>query len=254
MMGKYYKIIVLVIFSFFLFASNSYAVSPVIRMSGGDSSTCDTSNIVFWWRCETTTLDATNDYSSASGTPTISSIDVATDAVKYGSKGLDVADAWSYLYYATPSAALDDEFRVGFWIYINSWGNNAGIVRITAAAGDNTTKLIFGTGDELSWQWRDNASQRSTVTTVDANLATSTWYWIELAAKTSTNYREILVGGVQKAISSDAISSFAFTPLLLYFGDFEGVSVDYYIDNVIISTDSTADLFTDCKDELEWPE
>jgi hypothetical protein len=41
---------------------------------------------------------------------------------------------------------------------------------------------------------------------------------------------------------------------LLYFGDFEGVSVDYYIDNVIISTDSTADLLTRCKDELEWPE
>jgi hypothetical protein len=226
-------------------------------MSGGDSSTCDTTNIVFWWRAEALDFTATNgtlDYSAESASPSVNSSDVSTDAVKYGSKGLDVADAWSHLYYDPPSATLDDEFRVGFWIYINSWGNNAGIVRMTASGGDNTTKLIFGTGDELSWQWRDNGNQRSTVTTVDANLATSTWYWIELAAKTSTNYREILVGGVQKAISSDAISSFEFTPILLYFGDFEGVSVDYYIDNVIISTDSTADLLTRCKDELEWPE
>jgi len=255
MMRKYYKVIVLVIFSFFLFASSSYAVNPVILygMSGGDSSTCDTSNIVFWWRCETTTLDATYDYSAASGTPTVNSIDVSTDAVKYGSKGLDVADASSYLYYTSPSATLDDSFRMGFWLWVNTWPAGDSIIYLTAD-GNNYFKLRFagaGTG-ELFLYWKDSGNDRDSAYTSGAAIGTGTWYFIEIAV--TTNYIKIYVDSVEKASDTSTLASFASPPLELWFGSTYAISGDWYMDNVIISTDYTDDLFTYCKDELEWPE
>ena len=250
MMRKYYTRIILLLC--LLFATNAYAVSLVIRMSGGDSSTCDTSNIVFWWRCETTTLDATYDYSAASGTPTINgSLVVSEAAAKYGTYGIDFDAAWEHLYYATPSATLDDDFRWGAWVRITTWLNGFLLFQIYGDSSNNCRLILTG-DDELTLYWYDTGAERTTWTTTDANLTTGTWYWIEAAAKPSTNYREIWVDGVSKGSSSGAINTFATAVATIYMGDLIGSSVDVHMDNIIISTDST-DSFTDCKDELEWP-
>ena len=110
-------------------------------------------------------------------------------------------------------------------------------------------------GDELTLYWMDSNNTRTALVSVDANLTTGTWYWVEVAAKPSTDYREIWVDGVSKgSTTASTISSFAVPVGTMYMGDFVvGASVDVHMDNIIISTDSI-DSFTDCKDELEWPE
>ena len=251
-MGKYCKRIVLLFL--LLFATNSYAVSPAILhgMSGGGqaASLCDTTNIVFWAGYDT---DVNADYSAASTTATTNSIDVSTDAKKYGDKGLDVADASSYLYYTSPSATLDDSFRMGFWLWVNTWPAGDSIIYLTAD-GNNYFKLRFagaGTG-ELFLYWKDSGNDRDSAYTSGAAIGTGTWYFIEIAV--TTNYIKIYVDSVEKASDTSTLASFASPPLQLWFGSTYGISGDWYMDNVIISTDYTDDLFTYCKDELAWPE
>ena len=251
-MGKYCKRIVLLFL--LLFATNSYAVSPAILhgMSGGGqaASLCDTTNIVFWAGYDT---DVNADYSAASTTATTNSIDVSTDAKKYGDKGLDVADASSYLYYTSPSATLDDSFRMGFWLWVNTWPAGDSIIYLTAD-GNNYFKLRFagaGTG-ELFLYWKDSGNDRDSAYTSGAAIGTGTWYFIEIAV--TTNYIKIYVDSVEKASDTSTLASFASPPLQLWFGSTYGISGDWYMDNVIISTDYTDDLFTYCKDEEQWPE
>ena len=251
-MGKYCKRIVLLFL--LLFATNSYAVSPAILhgMSGGGqaASLCDTTNIVFWAGYDT---DVNADYSAASTTATTNSIDVSTDAKKYGDKGLDVADASSYLYYTSPSATLDDSFRMGFWLWVNTWPAGDSIIYLTAD-GNNYFKLRFagaGTG-ELFLYWKDSGNDRDSAYTSGAAIGTGTWYFIEIAV--TTNYIKIYVDSVEKASDTSTLASFASPPLELWFGSTYAISGDWYMDNVIISTDYTDDLFTYCKDEEQWPE
>jgi len=243
-----------------LLASNAFAGPLITGGSSGDApSSCDTSNIVFWWRAEALDFTATAppnddlDYSAGNPSPTVNgSLVVSEAAKKYGTYGIDFDAAWEFLYYATPSVTLDDEFKWGGWVRITTWLNGFFLFQIYGNSNNNCRLILTG-DDELTLYWYDTGAERTTWTTTDANLTTGTWYWIEAAAKPSTNYREIWVDGVSKGSSSGAINTFATAVATIYMGDLIGSSVDVHMDNIIISTDST-DSFTDCKDEEEWPE
>ena len=248
-MGKYYTRIILLLC--LLFATNAYAVSPVIRMSGGDSSTCDTSNIVFWAGYNT---DIDADYSTASTSATINgSLVVSEAAAKYGTYGLDVDTSLEYLYYATPSATLDDEFKFGAWVRITTWFNTF-VIFGPYYSTNNFIRFMLTDDNELTLIWKDNSIERTALTTVDLSLGAG-WHWIEVAAKTADNYRQIWVDGASVATTTASdISSFGSPVSTFYMGTYiNSGAADVHMDNVIVSTDSTDD-FTDCKDLLEWPE
>ena len=240
-----------------LLASNAFA-GPLI-MGGGNkaSSACDTSNIVFWWRAEALDFTATNgtlDYSAGNPSPAVNgSLVVSEAAAKYGTYGLDVDASLEYLYYATPSATLDDEFKFGAWVRITTWFNTF-VIFGPYYSTNNFIRFMLTDDNELTLIWKDNSIERTALTTVDLSLGAG-WHWIEVAAKTADNYRQIWVDGASVATTTASdISSFSSAVSTFYMGTYlNSGAADVHMDNVIISTDSTDD-FTDCKDLLEWPE
>ena len=222
------------------------------------STSCDTSNDVFWWRAEAADFSGTNgtsDYSAGDDTGVLqSSAAIDTDAVKLGTNGLDIPTGYDYITFTPPVATLDDEGRAGFWLYINTFVDAASVLELYYVNGDNRLSIRLDGSTELSMRWKDSATARTTLTTTTANLSTGTWYFVEFAWKTGSGnyYREIFVNGVSKGSSSSQIESFATNPNYLIFGNTHSNAADFYIDNPIISTDSTVNLYL-CKDETSWP-
>ena len=251
------------------------AWNPMVVLSGGGVATCDTSNIILWWRAEDPTLngDCTDDgvpYACCSGADagtcdynagadTVWDLSggavIGTDAVKYGVNGLDIHNDYDTCMLDTPSATLDDEGRIGFWIYINDFTDDAPIFVVYYNAANYFRLRMDGT-DELNVYWEDSDTVRTELTTNNANLALSTWYFIEFAWKTSTDIRKIYLNGTGLTYAAGdgaTIASFAAAVTSVYLGDVAGIVSDYYLDNVIISSVSTDNLYTTCKDETEWP-
>lgn len=238
--------------------------------------TCNTSNIVLFWRVEDEDLQGdctgsgapyaccsaanagTCDYHALSGTNgTLSGATISASADKYGVYGLYSTGGYSYWYMATPSYTIDEEARIGFWVKINTWVSAAKLFGIYIDA-DNYIRIgMVGTSSsdiELACYWEDDNITRTTFSTTTANMATGTWYFVELAYKYSTNYREFFVSGVSKGTDSNTIDRFTSAVANIAVGNVHSYAADLYIDNVIISSNSTDDLYTVCKDETEWPE
>ena len=251
----------IVCFFMFVLIEAADARMSLYTLAGENESTgsaCDTSNVIFWWRAEALDFSGTNgtlDYSAGDDTATTNGTPQCNaTAVKYGTNGLHINSANEYIYFTTPAATIDDEGRFGTWLKVITWQNQYLIFRFYTNS-DNYIKFELDSGDELEFIWRDAGTTRTAFVSTNANLATGTWYWIEAAWKTSTNYREIFVDGVSKGSSSATINSLAAAVSTLYIGELLGLgSPENYHDNIIISTDSAVDLHTTCKDELEWPE
>ena len=254
-----YIIILMLLFFCFGFSSPHHRI---IARKYTTVSSCDTTNIIFWWRCEAADFDATNgtlDYSAGDDIATLGNeAAINTDAVKYGTNGLDIPLDYNRATFDAISAAMDDEGRVGFWLYINDFdaSNDSDLFRIICNSNNKAYLHLEGT-DELSFAWIDSSTTRDLCSSSSANIAANTWYFIEAAWKTSTDYREIFVNGVSVASGGNCaatIASFAGAVVTTEIGNVSGADADYYMDNVIIGSVSTDDYNTGCKDELEWPE
>jgi len=244
----------------------SRAIMPgLMQMWGGSAATCDTSSMIWWWRAEVVDFsdgsgdggNGETDYSviDASAVGTVNNNAVCNAAAKkYGTNGLDIPAAWDYISFPTPSATWDDEGRLGFWIRPTTRTDDGVIIYLYGDA-NNHFRVRFDGTTELNWAWKDSSTARTEFATSGAGVAAgATWYWIEVAWKTSTNYREIFVNGVSKGSSAETIASFGVAVATMYFGDTTGIAQDLHMDNVIGGTVSTDDFYTVCKDELEWPE
>jgi len=268
-MRKYITILLLLFFCFG-FSSPHHRI---IARKNATVASCDLTNILFWWRCEslqlndecigagnpvadctganTGTLDYSNNDQLASSN---SGAAINADANKTGTNGLDIPTSSDYVYFSSPTSTLDDEGRIGFWIRFVTLNDNAQIFTLYDDSNDFFRVRADGT-DELNSLWSD-AGDEDEITTVDANLSTGTWYFVEFAWKQSTPYREIFVNGVSKVSSSAAYDAFqGGGPTTMYIGVVGSGNGDYHIDqNLIISTDSTDDLYTVCSGETDYPD
>ena len=238
----------------------------VVGSGNQSSASCDTSNVDLWWRCEALDFSATNGCNGGTGEDCAVSDDTAAnnncainaDASYFGTgTGLDCPTSNDYVSFSTPLATMDDEGRLGLWIRITTWQDEAPFYTIYDDSQDLVRLRMDGT-DELEVYWRDNGTTRTALTTNNANLSTGIFYFIEFAWKTSSNLREIYLNGTELTYAAGDgadISSFDGDVDTLYFGDStSAASYDVHMDNIIYSTDSTVDLYTVCKDEEEWPE
>lgn len=199
------------------------------------------SDITFWWRCEGTTLDGSDDHTNGEdSTATLaSSAAINTDAVKIGTNGLDCPSADDRAEFTdSTDGMLDPEsFRVGMWVYINSWPTNYDgvFVRKDSGAAD-----IY-----LNYRYTEHTlrlNYGAVLATTTATLSLSTWYFVEYAAELSSDTLKIYIDGVERASSSASLS----TPTAggyVRIGEGVGADGDFYIDNVIISNDITRDLY-----------
>jgi len=105
------------------FVINAGAFGPMMSMIGG----ADYSDITFWWRCETADFSGTNgtlDYSAGDDVADLTSeAAINTDAVKYGTNGLDCPTNYDVARFVPSNNDIIDssEGRIGFWLRTTTW-------------------------------------------------------------------------------------------------------------------------------------
>ena len=218
-------------------------------------------NITFWWRAEAADFSGTNgtlDYSAGDDTATlVSAAAINTDAVLGGSpqaNGLDVPTGGDSADFSV-TADLEissDEGRVYMKFSYNTWINGACIFYLWQDA-DNFFSIEMYSDDGLKFSWKDGGTVRTSLDVANASIASSgTTYNIEFAWKAADNDRWVYVNGVEKG--SDLTSTInAFTESTMEIGEgYGGGQSDYYLDDIIISSDSTEDLYA-LRNEAQYP-
>jgi len=227
--------------------------TPYTPPPGQDVTPTD---VTFWWRAEALDFSATNgtdDYSPSDDIAAASDSVTVNAAAKYlGTNGLDVADGGKYVT-LTPTAGdmlSYVEGRFGFWLRVTTWEAGVALFRLSKD-GDNDLVLWTSGTDELYLKWEGGGVIADHNLTSDANIGTGTWYFIEIAWKQSTPYRQIFVNGSAPTQNNDSAAIAAWTDgddaEYLYLGAIGGTTVDVHMDNFMGSDDSTRDFYTD-----EW--
>ena len=213
--------------------------------------------LTFFWRCEGTTLDATDDYygasdntATAAGTPAIN----ATAAL-IGSNGLQVDGASDHYQFnnQTNPTVFSSAGSVGFWIRWQAYTTGATHFYVRATTSDTQSLRLSTLGtNRLRFQIRNDASSHSldmaTMTIANATTYFCTASW-DIAADLS-RVRMYDSGGtlIEEATSTDDLA--AAQPAALdstsgvRFGEMDGVASTCYIDNIFIgSAYADADTF-----------
>jgi len=196
----------------------------------------------------TYTLHATYEKNDDDSTGTIDSgATINSDAGLEGTNGLDCPTAGDDFTIDVPSAitsSSEGRILIGFrWTTFHA---ACGIMRLYEDAS-NYLVLHMSDTETLTLRWVDDDSGGHNVVVEAANNTLDTQgttYWIEVAWDYSTEYREVLVNGVQKIIDGDeAIGQIEFATLTI--GEYTGCgeAVDQHIDLIIASTDSSRDLY-----------
>ena len=223
------------------------------------ASACVTTNVAFWWRAEALDFSAgngTTDYSAGDDVATaVGDAAINADAKKIGTNGLDIPSGYDYAWFTVSADDIlaSSESRVGFWFRYTTWVDGSTIF----AANDNSPltriQLQMVDSNELRFYWYDNLGARTNLDSSGLDLASATWYFIEMAWKTATDYREIFVNGNSVESSSQTIADAGVSLNVMYFGNITGNAPDFHMDNMMTSSDSTDALYP-CRDEAEWPE
>ena len=222
------------------------------------ASACVTTNVAFWWRAEALDFSAgngTTDYSAGDDVATaVGDAAINADAKKIGTNGLDIPSGYDYAWFTVSADDIlaSSESRVGFWFRYTTWVDGSTIF----AANDNSPltriQLQMVDSNELRFYWYDNLGARTNLDSSGLDLASATWYFIEMAWKTATDYREIFVNGNSVESSSQTIADAGVSLNVMYFGNITGNAPDFHMDNMMTSSDSTDALYP-CRDEAEWP-
>ncbi len=209
-------------------------------------------DILFYWGAES----ATAEKSGGDNTATLQSLAVIDAAYHpVGSGSLDCPTSYDRAEFTWTAGVLSkDEGRVGFYFYADTLVTNGGLfdcrydasnrISLYLAAADNTKlTLVFIV-----------AGAGASISTAAATIAATTLYFVEIAWKLSTDYREIFVNGVSKASSTAAVGDvWAGDPVLVKFGEWAGGASDIHLDQMLISNSSTRDLNA-IKDLTSFPD
>jgi hypothetical protein len=241
------------------------SVGPVdtpASVGGVDSDYgADWSSIGFFWRCEGTTLDSSNDRyglnNSGDNTASAqSSAAIDSGLYKHGTHSCDIpTPADHFVFSVSDTMFQSSEGRIGFWFRFTTWVDGKYLFLIQYDP-NNRMWAYMRSGDGLGFDWTDSGTGRTAITDDDCGLTSnSTWYYLEFAWKVSTNYRQIFVNGVAHDSSSETIAAFATEADEAFLGEaLGGGSTDFHFDDFIFSTDSTLDLYTNFSDKTAYGE
>jgi len=226
--------------------ASSFSGSVAAEASGGD----DYADLVLFWRCEGTTLGAGDTYGTDNTPVFESGAAINADAHYIGTNGLDLPTTSDRCYFDNNgeyvlNGAGVSQGRFGAWARITTWKENSAFLSAEDALADNIISFAQSGTDEVRLFIKTNNIDRKTLITTDANLSTGTWYFVECAWDIDNDYCEIFVDGVSK-ISDSATNLGAFSAALtkIYTGSASSaVASDFHMDNIMISTDKTRNLY-----------
>lgn len=205
-------------------------------------------DITFWWQAETTAVE----YCAKSGGCTMvlrSGAAINSDAVKLGTNGLDSPADYDRadIAIASDDIVAVDSGRIGFWFYAVTWPNPAADTSLFQVYldADNFFWLEMtgndGSGD-LRLLWEDNNTARSSCSTSHGSMGISTWYFIEVSWETTTGVVNVWIDNVNECTNTDGNKN-DFAAIRLDIGENKGTNTDFYIDQVVISNDTSRDLY-----------
>ena len=211
----------------------------------------DYSDILLFWRAESTTMSADDCYGTNatwSAEVDYGTTEIVEAAAKVGTYGVHVAagetskQSGYKLVVDTEDVVVTSAGRIGFWVKINTWVNFSGLFAVSDSGDPIKFVMTILSDDEV------RASYGGTLlASTSANLSTATWYFIEVAYDASIgdgeDYMEVFVDGSSVA-SSSALTLAPFTPTFVRVGNpIARSNYSWYIDHFMISNDKTRNLY-----------
>lgn len=225
----------------------------------------DWSNVTLYWGFEnnsTTVLDTScgdgycdhsdGDTSASDyGSPAIEGTTVKVGSYSIYYQRASLSEASSFSNSAAEDLIAGSEGRIGFWVYLEATDEAQEFLEIRIDSSNRIAIRQDGvSGNDWSVEFALVDGGTTKYFSHASTLTISTWYWVEIWWKASTNQRGIRVyNSSLTEIGSEATDSTTFNDLdmsseILYIGNrYEGDTDEgFYIDNFMISSDSTDDL------------
>lgn len=207
--------------------------------------------VTFFWRCEGTTLSATDDLpgadtsATANGAPAISAT-----AAMVGSNGILINAASEYYSLDSEDAVINAAAgAIGFWLRIQTFTDVGEIlnIRTNSAAANDMIRVVLSTttNNHLRFRHRNSSVGSSDFDSTTA-LSNDTTYFVIFKWDQSASDRrcEIYDSGGTEVGSNEDLTTGWTTPIESYprtdgmsFGENTGITpIAYYLDNIFIGT------------------
>lgn len=204
-------------------------------------------SLLFFWRCEGTTLDGTHDFTAgdtsatANGSATISAV-----SPLIGSNSILTAGSASHFRFDSGSIIAAAEGSLSLSFRITTWVANGTLFTIFGSSTDNFIQVLMTGTDELRFQIGSATGPTDiSLDTTAANIATGTDYRLIVRWQDSTNSRYIGVFNSSDALISeteDTTTNWVVPTELsgsdrARFGDTGGALSVFRLDNIAIADD-----------------
>jgi hypothetical protein len=207
--------------------------------------------LTFFWRCEGTTLDGTDDFTAGDSTAAANNTpSISATAAKVGSNGI-LIDSSADGYRFAPTSIIERlAGTVAMWIQFPTAFAATGQVfffaRGNASTNDNIS-IGVGTGsDEVRLGIRNASASEVTLETSGASLAAGSWYFVTASWDQPNNSRKIAVydsSGALLAQNEDTTTVYDAPAALdaadgLRFGDATGwgATTNGWFDNLFVGS------------------
>jgi hypothetical protein len=220
----------------------SFAQGATYTTGGGGGGGGGYADIIFYWGCESTTVEKT----AGDSTPTAAGNAAIDSAVhRVGAASCDLPGAYALYSFTINNDDIVDTTsgRVGFYLYCDTITSNYGLFRATYDASNIITMQIFD-ADEVYTGYVAGGTgptyQRAT------GLLATTWQFVEFRWNKGGNGNDyvVYVDGVSQDAYDDASGTWSLSATgIMNIGDFSGEAGDCHIDQFIVSNDPDRDLY-----------
>jgi hypothetical protein len=204
------------------------------------------SSLTFFWRCESATLDGTDDYSAGDTTASDANVTYTTDAVKMGTNGMDADGANHYSTFTSTSIINDAGGTISFWFYVNTWVDEAKLFQVWEGGSDYIFGRLDGTDEFQVYNYNASGPTNQQLTTTTANLVTGVWYFLEYSWDTSGNSHTLTISQTTRGDKADQTEDetlVAISSGTLYIGNATANAADMYIDGIMIFNEAGVNAY-----------
>ena len=179
--------------------------------------------LTFFWRCESTTLDATHDFTAGDNVATASGgVSISASAAKTGSNGIATTDNLDFYLLDAAGIANIDQGAMGCWVQWKTavpGAGNHGIRLYDAANPTDQITLQSKASQEFGCQIEKTGGTSPALTTTAVNAVINTWYFVLMRWHLSADKRRLEVynsaGSLIEAVEDLATDLSTATPTVL---------------------------------------
>lgn len=206
--------------------------------------------LTFFWRCESATLDGTDDYTAGTDTTGTANASVAINATAalVGSNGIQVTGASDHYRFDSENAVTNPSVgSVGFWVRVTSWAAPSSLITVLGNPTSNSM-VLENTGSAGAGNFILSFNATDTLTTTYGALDAGITYFVTFSWNQPASDRRIRIySSAGSLLHETEDTSTAFTAPAnlantdrMRFGEASGAALAMYMDNIFIG-DAYAD-------------